>query len=40
MYNPMVLGSNLRPTGESAWVMFFRTGADCLNSGAFKLLRL
>jgi hypothetical protein len=38
--NPMVLGSNRRPTGESAFVMSFRTGADTFNSGAFKTLRL
>ncbi len=39
-YNPMVLGSNRRPTGEVAFVAFWRTGANTFNSGAFKTLRL
>ncbi len=39
-FNPMVKGANQRPTGEVGWVAFWRTGADCLTSGAFKTLRL
>lgn len=39
-FNPLVLGSNRRPTGESAWVAFWRTGADMVNSGAGRILNL
>jgi HK97 family phage major capsid protein len=39
-YNPLVVGANRRPTGESGWVAFWRTGADVNTSNAFKLLRL
>ncbi len=40
MYNPLVIGSNQRPTGQAGWFAFKRTGADVLTSNAFKLLRL
>ncbi len=40
VFNPLVLGSNRRPTGESGWVAFWRQGADCVNSGAARLLRV
>ena len=40
VYNPLVLGSNRRPTGESAWVAFWRQGADTVYSAAFRTLRL
>lgn len=39
-YNPLVIGSSRRPTGESGWVAFWRTGADVNTSSAFKLLRV
>lgn len=39
-YNPMVLGSTRRPTGEVAWVCFWRVGADAVDNNAFRLLRL
>lgn len=40
IYNPLVLGSNRRPTGEVGWFAFFRTGADTVNADAFRYLRL
>lgn len=40
VYNPLVLGTNRRPTGEVGWVAFFRTGADAVDTNAFRLLRL
>jgi HK97 family phage major capsid protein len=39
-YNPLVVGASRRPTGESGWVAFWRTGADVVTSNAFRLLRL
>lgn len=39
-FNPMVLGSNRRPTGEVAWVAFWRVGADAVDANAFRELRL
>ena len=40
VYNPLVLGSNRRPTGEVGWVAFWRVGADSVNDAAFQMLRL
>jgi len=40
VYNPLVLGSNRRPTGESAWVAFWRSGADMVYSAAARVLLL
>lgn len=40
VYNPLVLGSNRRPTGEVGWVAFWRHGADSLVDDAFRMLRL
>lgn len=40
VYNPLVLGSNRRPTGEVAWVAFWRVGARTTDSGAFRMLRV
>lgn len=40
VYNPLVLGSNRRPSGEVGWVAFWRTGADSVNDAAFRMLRL
>lgn len=39
-YNPIVVGANQRPTGESGWVSFWRVGADVVSSSSFRLLRL
>lgn len=39
-FNPMVLGSNRRPTGEVAWVCFWRVGADTVDANAFRMLRV
>lgn len=39
-FNPMVLGSNRRPTGEVAWVAFWRVGAKCVDANAFRMLRV
>ena len=40
VYNPLVLGSNRRPTGEVAWVAFWRVGARTTDSNAFQMLRV
>lgn len=40
LFNDLVLGSNRRPTGEVAWVCFWRTGGDCVDTNGFRLLRL
>ena len=40
VYNPLVLGSNRRPTGEVAWVAFWRVGGDVLDANAFRMLRV
>jgi HK97 family phage major capsid protein len=40
VYNPLVIGSNRRPTGEVGWAAFWSTGSDCLDTGAFRLLRV
>lgn len=39
-YDPMVLGSNRRPTGEVAWVAFWRQGGGVVNSNAARLLQV
>lgn len=39
-YNPLVIGSNQRPTGQAGWFAFWRVGADVLTSNAFKTLKL
>jgi HK97 family phage major capsid protein len=38
--NPMVVGSSRRPTGQAGYLLWWRTGADVLATGAFQLLRL
>lgn len=40
MYEPLVKGSNQRPTGQAGWFAFWRVGADVLTSNAFKTLKL
>jgi HK97 family phage major capsid protein len=37
---PHVFGSNHRPTGQRAWYMFGRVGADCLVDDAFRMLNV
>lgn len=39
-YNPLVLGSNRRPSGEQAWFATWRVGGDAVNPNAFRMLRL
>lgn len=38
-YNPLVLGSSRRPTGEVGWAAFWRVGATAVNADAFRLLQ-
>lgn len=40
VYNPLVLGSSRRPTGEVGWAGFWRVGSDVPNPDAFRLLRI
>jgi HK97 family phage major capsid protein len=38
VYNPLVLGSNRRPTGEVGWAAFWRTSGLAVNADAFRAL--
>jgi HK97 family phage major capsid protein len=40
LYEPIVKGSNRRPTGDGGWYAFWRVGADVTNVDAFRLLQL
>lgn len=40
MYDPIVKGSNGRPTGQGGWFAFWRVGADVVDASAFRLLQL
>lgn len=40
MYDPIVKGTNGRPTGQGGWFAFWRVGADVVDAGAFRLLQL
>lgn len=40
VFNPLVIGANARPTGEVGWFAHWRTGGDCVDTNAFRLLRL
>lgn len=40
LFDPIVLGSNRRPVGQVSWTAFWRTGADVVNTDAFRLLRV
>ena len=40
VFNPLVLGSNRRPTGEVGWFAFFRTGGDVIDANGLRQLRL
>lgn len=39
VYEPLVKGSNGRPTGEAGWFCYWRVGADVVNPDAFRLLK-
>lgn len=39
-YNPLVIGTNRRPTGEVGWAAFWRVGGDTVNADAFRMLEL
>lgn len=38
--NPVVIGTNRRPTGEMGWALFTRVGSRCIIPDAFRMLRL
>lgn len=40
VYEPLVKGSNGRPTGEAGWFAYWRVGADVVNPDAFRLLNV
>lgn len=40
VYNPLVIGSNRRPTGEVGWFAHWRVGGNTVDNNAFRLLRL
>jgi len=41
VYDPIIRSTgNNRPTGQSGWYSFWRTGADVVNADAFRLLQL
>lgn len=40
VYNPLVLGTNRRPTGEVGWACFWRVGSDVTDTSAFRLLQV
>jgi HK97 family phage major capsid protein len=40
VYNPLVIGSNRRPTGEVGWGCYWRVGADTVNADAFRMLQV
>jgi len=40
VYDPLVLGATRRPTGQSAWYMFWRVGSDVSVQTAVRVLSL
>ncbi len=40
IYDPIVLGTNRRPTGQGAWYSFWRVGADTSTATAIRVLSL
>jgi HK97 family phage major capsid protein len=40
LYEPLVKGASFRPTGQSAWVAYWRTGGDSTDPNAGRLLVL
>lgn len=39
VYNPLVIGTNRRPTGEVGWGCFWRVASDTTDPGAFRMLQ-
>jgi HK97 family phage major capsid protein len=39
-YEPLVKGSNARPTGQAGWYFYFRSSSDVVDPDAFRLLQL
>lgn len=37
---PHLFGANNRPTGQRGWFAYYRTGADSVNDGAFRVLNV
>jgi HK97 family phage major capsid protein len=37
VYDPVVLGSNRRPTGQGAWYAFWRVGSDVSTANAIRV---
>lgn len=37
---PHLFGSSQRPTGQRGWFAYYRTGADSVNDGAFRMLNV
>lgn len=40
IYEPLVKGSNQRPTGQAGWFTYWRVGADVANADAFRVLNV
>ncbi len=40
VYNPLVIGTNRRPTGEVGWGCFWRVGRDTTDPSAFRMLQV
>jgi HK97 family phage major capsid protein len=40
IYEPMVKGTNGRPTGQGGWYAFWRVGSAVMDANAFRLLQL
>ena len=40
VYDPLVLGSKRRPTGQAGHYAFWRTGADAVVAAAIRVLAL
>ena len=40
LYEPIVKGSNQRPSGQGGWFAFWRVGGDSVNDDAFRMLRI
>lgn len=39
-FEPLVKGSNRRPTGEVGWFAYWRVGSDTVDANAFRMLRV
>lgn len=40
LYEPLLKGSNQRPTGQAGWFAFWRVGADVSTASAFRVLTI